>query len=129
MAASNNPRTNGTYLRLLFLCCPVHMQVLRRADPPSWEFHQFLKQRYTNSGGQIARATKFCTVERNTCGSSVWNLLHITSPPPGTASVFLENLWTHGLATEFRNQENGRTLAATACSARHMQSILTRLPL
>lgn len=32
----------------------------------------------TNPGCQVAKATKFCMVAPNTCGSSVWNLLHVT---------------------------------------------------
>jgi hypothetical protein len=32
----------------------------------------------TNPGRRVARATKFCMVATNICGSSVWNLLHFT---------------------------------------------------
>jgi len=31
-------------------------------------------QRYANTGHQVARATKFCSVAPNIFGSSVWNL-------------------------------------------------------
>lgn len=37
-----------------------------------------LKQRYTNSGRLVARATKICTVPHNICGSSAWTLLHVS---------------------------------------------------
>jgi hypothetical protein len=32
----------------------------------------------TNPGPQLAQATKFCTMAPNICGSSIWNLLHVT---------------------------------------------------
>jgi hypothetical protein len=32
----------------------------------------------TNPGSQIAMATKFCAVAPYMCGSSVWNVLHVT---------------------------------------------------
>jgi hypothetical protein len=31
---------------------------------------------------QVSRATKFCNVESNICGSSVWNLPHVTFLAP-----------------------------------------------
>jgi hypothetical protein len=31
-----------------------------------------------NPGCQVACVTEFCTVAPNVCGSSVWNLLHVT---------------------------------------------------
>jgi hypothetical protein len=39
---------------------------------------QRLSQRCTNSGHQVAVATKCFTLAPNVCGSSVWNLLHVT---------------------------------------------------
>jgi len=33
---------------------------------------------HTNTGHQVTMATKLCTVAPNICGSSVWNLLHVT---------------------------------------------------
>jgi hypothetical protein len=36
----------------------------------------------TNTGSQVAVATKFCTVTRNICGRSVWNLLRVTLLAP-----------------------------------------------
>jgi hypothetical protein len=41
-----------------------------------------LKQGCTNPGRQVAVATKLRTVERNVCGSSLWNLLHLTLLAP-----------------------------------------------
>jgi hypothetical protein len=35
-------------------------------------------QRHTNSRHQVAQVTKFCTVTPDICGSSVWNLFHVT---------------------------------------------------
>jgi hypothetical protein len=32
----------------------------------------------TNPGGRIVLATEFCNVAPNVCGSSVWNLFHVT---------------------------------------------------
>ena len=40
--------------------------------------HGWLCQGCTNPGHQVARATKFCTVAPNICGSSVWYLLDVT---------------------------------------------------
>jgi hypothetical protein len=37
-----------------------------------------LNQGCTSSGSQVAVTTSFCTVAPNICGSSVWNLLHVT---------------------------------------------------
>jgi hypothetical protein len=34
----------------------------------------------TNLGCQATRATKLCTVAPSICGSSVWNLVHVTIP-------------------------------------------------
>jgi hypothetical protein len=52
----------------------------------------------TNPGCQVARATKFCTVAPDTCicGSSVWNVLHVTHLAPRTLRCFLDLkiLWT-----------------------------------
>jgi len=36
----------------------------------------------TNARGQVARATKFCTLAPDICGSLVWNLLHVTNLAP-----------------------------------------------
>lgn len=47
-----------------------------------------LYQRFTNTGCQVAAATKFCTVATNIYGSSVWNLLHVDL----LASRILKNL-------------------------------------
>ena len=33
----------------------------------------------TNTGHQVDRAIEFCTVLPSVCGSSVWNLLHVTN--------------------------------------------------
>jgi hypothetical protein len=33
---------------------------------------------YTYPWGKVAVATKFCTLVPNFCGSSIWNLLHVT---------------------------------------------------
>ena len=41
-----------------------------------------LKQGCTNPGRQVAVATKLRTVARNVCGSSLWNLLHLTLLAP-----------------------------------------------
>ena len=35
-------------------------------------------QMCANSGRQVRRFSKFCTVAPNMCGSSVWNLLHVS---------------------------------------------------
>jgi hypothetical protein len=37
-----------------------------------------LPQPCTNSGCQVAMATKFCIWVANIFGASVWNLLHVT---------------------------------------------------
>ena len=44
----------------------------------------------TNPVHQVVRRTKFGTVSRNTYGSSVWNLLHVTSLVPRFMSWFLD---------------------------------------
>lgn len=36
-----------------------------------------LMQGCTSSGSYVARATKFCTLALNICGSSAWNLRHV----------------------------------------------------
>jgi hypothetical protein len=41
------------------------------------------KKSCKNPGRQVARATKFCTVAPNVCGSSVWNLPYVTTLVPG----------------------------------------------
>jgi hypothetical protein len=48
-----------------------------------------LQQVCTNPGLQVTRATKFCTVVPNTCGSSAWNLLHVTLLAPRILRWFL----------------------------------------
>jgi hypothetical protein len=40
------------------------------------------KQGYTNPGRQVAVATNICAVAPDICGSSVWNLLHVTHLAP-----------------------------------------------
>jgi hypothetical protein len=45
-------------------------------------FLQCLVQGCTNAGHQVAVVTKVCTVVRNVCGSSVWNLLHVNVLAP-----------------------------------------------
>jgi hypothetical protein len=53
----------------------------------------------TNPGRQVARATTFCTVAPNICGSSVWNLLHVTLQVPR----ILKNVWTSGYYTSYND--------------------------
>jgi hypothetical protein len=40
---------------------------------------KYLGQQCTNPRCQVSQVTKFCTVVHNNCGSSVWNLLHVTA--------------------------------------------------
>ena len=47
-----------------------------------------LDQGYTKPGGHVAVETKFCTVARNICEFSVWNLRRVTL----LVHRFLENL-------------------------------------
>jgi hypothetical protein len=59
-----------------------------------------LTQGCTNRGRQVARDTKFCRVWPNICGSSVWNMLHITLLAPIILRWLLdvlENLFTPAL--------------------------------
>jgi hypothetical protein len=59
-----------------------------------------LTTRSHKSHVQVAQATKFCTVTTNICGSSLWNLLHVTLLVPRILEVaprFLENVCTPGL--------------------------------
>ena len=58
----------------------------------------------TNLGCRIAQATKFCTVAPNNCGSSIWNLFHVTRLSPRNlrlvpvfSSFLPENLYTPAL--------------------------------
>jgi hypothetical protein len=46
----------------------------------------------TNPGHQVIRSTKICTAAPNMCGSSVWNLLHVTFLAPRILRRLLE-LW------------------------------------
>jgi len=41
-----------------------------------------LQHGYTNYGGQVAQATKFCTVKHYVCGSTLWILLYVTLMVP-----------------------------------------------
>ena len=47
-------------------------------------------QRCTNPGHQVAQVTKFWMVMPNICGSSVWNLLHMTHLAPRILKWLLE---------------------------------------
>jgi hypothetical protein len=44
----------------------------------SWVLRCVLSHGSTNPRCQPVRATKFCMVVPNICGSSIWNLLHVT---------------------------------------------------
>jgi len=62
---------------------------------PKYVYLQFLQPRSqvqktkrliqgsANPGSQVARATKCCTMALTICGSSKWNLLHVTLLRPG----------------------------------------------
>ena len=59
-----------------------------------------VSDRCTNPMPQVARETKFFIVAPEICGSSVWNLLHITLLAPRIFKMalrFLENLFTLGM--------------------------------
>jgi hypothetical protein len=43
----------------------------------------------TNAGREVALATNFCTVAPNTCGFSVWTLLHVALLAPRILIWFL----------------------------------------
>ena len=47
---------------------------------------------YTTTWVYESRATKFCTVEPDVCGSSVWNLLHVTLQAPRIFRWFFDLL-------------------------------------
>ena len=47
-------------------------------------------QRCTNPGHQVGQVTKFWMVVPNICGSSVWNLLHVTLLAPRILKWLLE---------------------------------------
>lgn len=44
----------------------------------------------TNPGHQITQVTKFCMLAPNICGSSGWNLLHVTLLLPRSLRLLLE---------------------------------------
>ena len=52
------------------------------------EITHILYQVFTNTGSQVAVATKFCALAPNTYGSSIWDLLHVDL----LASRILRNL-------------------------------------
>ena len=52
----------------------------------------FLRLTYTNPWYLVARATKFCKLSPNICGSSVWKLVHVTVPAPRILS-WLPDFW------------------------------------
>jgi hypothetical protein len=54
------------------------------------QHHGWLCQGCTNPGHQVARATKFCTVAPNICGSWAWNLLDVTVLTPGISKRLLD---------------------------------------
>jgi hypothetical protein len=61
-------------------------------------------QRCTNTGRQVARATKFCVTAPNICVSSIWNLLCVTLLVPQNFhvdSTVLENVCTPGVYLKF----------------------------
>jgi len=66
---------------------------MQRDAMPAYESHKYLilsllqkkcrvEQGRTHPGRQVARATKFCAVEPNIYGSSVWNWLHVIHLAP-----------------------------------------------
>jgi hypothetical protein len=63
-----------------------------------------------NSQCQLAMVTKFCTAALNTCGFSVWNLLHVTPCNSEVASTFLENMYIPGLMISKTNFQASRFL-------------------
>ena len=57
-----------------------------------------INHRCTNPGYAITWATKFCKMESNICGFSVWNLNHVNLLAPvilWCLLVFFENMWTY----------------------------------
>jgi hypothetical protein len=52
----------------------------------------FLQQGYTNYGGQVAWATKFCTVTHNVCGSTLQILLYVTLIVPRILRLLVDFL-------------------------------------
>ena len=79
------------FRRAGFFPCPFRFHI-------HWSFcHSIysaysLRQGCTNTGHQVAVATKFYTVVPHICGSSVWNLLHVTLLTPRSLRGFL-NFW------------------------------------
>jgi hypothetical protein len=51
--------------------------------------HTHIIQGCTNAGRQDAVANKFCTMALNICGSSVWNLGHVTFLAPSILKCFI----------------------------------------
>ena len=75
-------------LRPGFFRNSVHQLLLQENLPI--DAADFYDQGRTNPGRQVARSTKFCTAAPNMCGSSVWNLLHVTFLAPRILRRLLE---------------------------------------
>jgi len=92
-----------------------------RTDLPLHGSHRVLLQKRKNSGLQVVVGNKFLTVVPNICGSSVWNLPHVTILTPRIwrwVLVFFPHFWTSVLLSFHHNHLSFAGIVVSSTTAK-----------